>query len=157
MVPSERGPIGSVLGGPKAGFAGQPLSLLHPKRFRQLPATLTASRTGCASPRVSGWRSANQIQSQAKFLDQVLPAPPSRTPGLREGLMDVECPRLDGLPGKGRSVSEEAVQTSHHSLRRPRGSCAPWPPSLQNALDQTAPLGCFCLRKALGFQQEPPG
>lgn len=29
-----------------------------------------------------------------------------------------------------------------------------WLPSLGNALDQTAFLGCFCLRKVVGIQQE---
>lgn len=32
-------------------------------------------------------------------------------------------PHLDGIAGKGWSVSEEAVQTSHHSPRQLRGSC----------------------------------
>lgn len=95
--------------------------------------------------------------SQAKFLGQVLPAPTSWTPDHCEGLMDVECPHLDGLPGKAQSVSKEAVQTSHHSPRRPSGSCTPWPPSLRNTLDQTVLLGCFRLRKVLGLQQESPG
>ena len=35
----------------------------------------------------------------------------------------MEQPRLHGIAGKGWSVSKEAVQTSHHSPRRPRGSC----------------------------------
>ena len=35
----------------------------------------------------------------------------------------MERPRLHGIAGKGWSVSKEAVQTSHHSPRRPRGSC----------------------------------
>lgn len=32
-----------------------------------------------------------------------------------------------------------------------------WLPSLGNALDQTALLGCFCLRKVVRIQQESHG
>lgn len=58
----ERGPTGSVLGGPRAGLSERPPSP-HPRLFRQLPTIGTASRAGCASPRVSGWRRANQTQA----------------------------------------------------------------------------------------------
>lgn len=45
----------------------------------------------------------------------------------------------------------------HHITVRdgPEVLARPWPPSLGNALDQTALLGCFCLRRVVGLSKNP--
>lgn len=168
-MPSERGPLGIMLGGlgggPVVGFSELPL---HPQAFQ----TATSHRhsqgqqgRACSAEKESVGRG---VQTGAQTLfsfttDPVMPAEAQAAKFLPPG-PPAHCEGLtQSVPIWMASLEKAGVflkRPSRHHITVPDGRevlALTWPPSLGNALDQTALLGCFCLRKVVRIQQESHG